>query len=1288
MSISYALAIADAIRDKIANAGADPQNVATTPQDILDGRAAQQKTHTKPASLKSIRASLLAGRDVIPTSVASDAQKVIDGMSANSMKSSKDSLVDMAKAVEPIVTKFDSILTQPYLDQYSATLNTVPVVGIKNDQLLYIQTTSQLGGLVDGWATFSSLPPKRDFCLSIGKTVWKKAHLGDKDPAINWPALYSQDWTALDRTELDFQLVTLAIDGTLSYLTSDQLTPQGSWATLAYKAKSGGPATSPKFTKIAYWNNTIVGIDDASSTWSITVDWVNATYSATDSFKIEPVTEYTATDAGPVGLRSDGYLWKRIVAPSPSNDSSKDPVLEWQKWIKTDGVVNIGVASPGVILDMNVLTRSLKSRCLDVQSAVYPVVEKINAYCITHEFFLDALLQDANDYINATTDEQRALAIKNAKSFIAHAKTWGGIVLKAIISCQGPVTIMTSQLHNVRMQLESQLILLKDKLKMLQATLDVQQEAMSELKAAFWGTVAAMFLGLALMVVGALLANPWIIAAGRLLMIGGIVATVVLASKIGDLAADISNTQSQIDAVTTAISEMTNIVNAFSDLDTLYGNLNVFWGRLSNDASNVGTMDDVTCELVGYEILEDTSSMEAALSVTTEMGDACQLYLDILNRQGVVIPDSLSLTETVSQFTTSAATVPNGLQAVPTANATSSLAPVFALAQDALRSRDLDKYQQIMDFATLLDYNNTASVALAKSTTGLWFDTPALNASSDVWLWSSTSFLNASGIYDARSLSQGETTALIGSANDLDSVLNQIRPDIVGSLQDITSMASTIVDWIQQYPQAPTNADDIAKLQQLQASAVKSCESAQRKAASANNAFADFNHKATEYQQGLESQINGKNNDIKAANDRCNWDLDSLSPPWIKGERDSAVGNLNNQIKDLKNLQSSGSYFKGHVLTWIEFSQAISSNLGTVHNLLIGVWGQLYEDPVLYASLIQGEWAQLSQNAQDVFAILNNTTGGGKLELWSVSQDVVLATAAGLAPPTDSQRVIQAVTPAVNLGDDILAQSDSATASLPTSTLRNEYVNMIALEYGAVLRLQSLALLQDFRAGNVAAGKLSVQAFVQSTLVSVKSALEVTQKANDIFKDSSQKFTAVLSAIDANIASIEQQIADLTDQIDTLEDQVRDKIIWVIADTIALAFAGAALLVSFGLLATATATAAAIKTVLDSLSLSDLIKVVQSLKSTKDMLGQSVDQLKTAQPLFKSVVTAVVGLNDVISGMETGLSLLLQEVELGSNITFTQEDAEGVQAAWAKVRDDTQTWLDTINRQGIVPEIA
>ncbi|TFK60537.1 hypothetical protein BDN72DRAFT_904873 [Pluteus cervinus] len=1429
MSIAHALVVADTIREKITHAASDPRNLAKTPEDAHAGRLAKQKAEEaltttiatvkntldlmkattpkpparaakipQPSTLKDHRAALTAVRSFVAAAdPASGPQAVVDGMKADNLKAGKQSLQDMAIAIEPIVAKFDSISIATYLDQYSATLNTVPVVGVKNNQLLYIQTKNHLtSGLVDEWSTFSSLPPdttikegdivhifpyKGDFCFAIGKTVWKKVHLSNDDPKIqnavdNWPALYSSEWTALgdclptanltgvvpfsvlsaDRKQIDFQLVTLAVDGSISWLTSDQLTPQSKWETMEYKAASGGPTISPKFTKIAYWNNNIVGIDDASNSWNISVSFQNGTFNVSDQRHISSVTEFTATDAGPVGLRTDGYLWKRIIAPSPNGDSGKDPVLDWQRWIKADGVVNIGVASPGVILDMRLLTRTLKSRYLDVQTAVYPVVEKIKGFCTTHEVFLDNVAQAAQDYANADADEKRTLAINNAKSFVTHSKTWGGIVSKSIKSCQQSVTVMTAQLHDVRVQLEAQLKLLYMKLTMLQATLKSQEERLSELKAAFWGFIGMAILGLALVVVGAVTGLP-VMMAGGLLMVGGIVAAIAINSKINKLADDIANTKLQIETVNNAIAEMTNIVNAFSDLDSLYGTLNQFWGRISNDASNVKTMDDATAELIGAEILEDLSSIQASRQVTGEMGTACTTYLDTLNKQGIVIPDSLDVANAVSTFTKLARAA--GAISHPGGN---NLAAVFEAAQAALKQGNVGDYHQIMTHATLLHMSASLEQLFANADPKIWFDLPALHASSNIWISASQNFTKSAGVLDAPQILGPFNEQVTVSANDLDSSLDQARSSVTQSLQSIIGMGNTIVTWAEQFPDPPTDPADIEKLNAYRDQAVKACGDAQHQAASANNSFVDFNHKAADYQQNLETQVNVNNNAIVAANAKCDQDIHDLSPPWhvvlggfltilywtenqrksICDDRDNAVNRINAQIAALRALESSGVTFNGHVITWTEMVQTISGKLGLIHNTLVGVWGQLLEDPSLYHSFLQQEWAQLVQSATDVLAILNNSKT--PVALWAVPRQTALIAslevhpvphavlAAAPPPPSPTQRVVSAVTPSNQLGDTIASQAEQATAffteldvllKLPfmkdiigywnddktqkqtlydvTVSLRSDYVNMIALEYNAVQSLQNLALLQDFRAGNVVNGRLPIKTFVQSTLTSIRAAAKASTTVNDKFKDSAKDFAAILRIINTNIITVEQQISDLNDRIGDAEKAERDKIISIIADAIAIAFTSAVLLASFGVIgpaaaaldlavqigAGATSVASGVTAVLDTMSPSDLIKLIQSLKATRTVLQESIDQLKKVQPLFSDVVSGVSILNTTVQDMQDVLVNVQSDVDLGS-IAFTQEDAEGVQVAWQKIRDDTQTWLDTVNRQGIVPQWA
>ncbi|KAI1098939.1 hypothetical protein F4804DRAFT_323452 [Jackrogersella minutella] len=114
-----------------------------------------------------------------------------------------------------------------------------------------------------------------------------------------------------------------------------------------------------------------------------------------DETLIQTIPEFTATDLGPVTVRSDGYLYKRYIQDPPSDGS--DPMVMWPKWVLQEGVTHLGVASPGVLLNLQVLTRTLKARYIETQTILYPVVNNIRSFAMTHEFYLDQLKKTADN---------------------------------------------------------------------------------------------------------------------------------------------------------------------------------------------------------------------------------------------------------------------------------------------------------------------------------------------------------------------------------------------------------------------------------------------------------------------------------------------------------------------------------------------------------------------------------------------------------------------------------------------------------------------------------------------------------------------------------------------------------------------------------------------------------------------------------------------------------------------------------------------------------------------------
>lgn len=406
---------------------------------------------------------------------------------------------------------------------------------------MYLETQQDVdptgSSIREVWSTFSQLPfdanitdndkvfmfPfKGDFYLAVGRAVWKKAQLDARSPDLknaidHWPSIYHKGWEKLgdtvlptadllgvvpyaqlssDGNEIAFQLVILAADSTISFLKGDTLSSDSQFDQMEYVPAGGGPEEAPKFTCVTYWSGQITGYDnDNQSTWNLSPKFQEGTFTAIDQLKVEPILELTATDVGLVGSRADGYLYRRTVEAPAKSGFGLDATLKWTRWVKQDNVTNLGVASPGVMLNLNFLAHTLKSRYLDVQTSVYPVVENIRAFSLTHSVYLNNVRTDADAWKKATTEKQRAIAIKLGKIFIAHSKKWAIIVSRSISGAKDSVNIMTKQLHDVRTQLEIQLSLLRDKLTGLRHILSEENEALSGLRAAFWGMVAASFVG-------------------------------------------------------------------------------------------------------------------------------------------------------------------------------------------------------------------------------------------------------------------------------------------------------------------------------------------------------------------------------------------------------------------------------------------------------------------------------------------------------------------------------------------------------------------------------------------------------------------------------------------------------------------------------------------------------------------------------------------------------------------------------------------------------------------------
>ena len=411
----------------------------------------------------------------------------------------------------------------------------MPVVGIKGDKIMYVQRRLNAAGteIEESWTAFSGLPADAHvapdatnvflfpfagaLCLAIGQKLWRKAHdRPDADEASrarameDWAELYVDHWDKVGDTVLplghllgvvpystfsaekkamEFHAVILKADHSLHVLEGLKAS---SIKPLEYHHGGDESASAPNLVRIAYWDDQIVGYDNENNMVSIRVNFTEKTFSVVEKTPDSAATALTADEAGPVVVREDGFLYKRVVHVRRSGSGS----FTWVKWIAQEEVSHLAVASPGVFLNLNVLARSLKSRYLATQTSLQAAINKLSAFCASHEIYLEHMLKAHSQYNAAATDaDKHAIAVKHGRSFVDHMKPWAMILHLMLDGSKDSVDNMTKQLSYVQDQLKIQLHILLEKLMGLQPLLKDPEQTMDRLRATFYGAIGARFLG-------------------------------------------------------------------------------------------------------------------------------------------------------------------------------------------------------------------------------------------------------------------------------------------------------------------------------------------------------------------------------------------------------------------------------------------------------------------------------------------------------------------------------------------------------------------------------------------------------------------------------------------------------------------------------------------------------------------------------------------------------------------------------------------------------------------------
>jgi len=1165
---------------------------------------------------------------------------------------------------------------------------------------MYVSTKPNASGtgIKEEWTFFSNLPEgvnltqdtrihlfplESDLYLAIGTVMWKKRKRNESDGefqkvAEDWAKVYEDEWikvgdnclpasarkivpyALLNSTgdAVEYFLFVLGEDSSIAMLNGNKLAENALFSTLTYSHTSGTPSDGPRWTQMAYWNGTVVGYHDINSssgmTWDLTIDRDSKTYTIAQSSTVGRISDMTATEVGIVGAGTDGYLYRRLVDLTVS-DEQGNPIgaLNWKKWIPRVGVTNLGVASPGATMNLRSLTHLLRGRYLDTQAVLYEPVSRLYAFGTIEDHYLQLLLDAANEYKNANSEEQKHLAFQKAKQYITHTRIWSEILATNMENSKASVFNMTKQMKDIKTQIKSQLSTLKYTLEGFKDTLDTNQDVLDQMEAMYLGTVLA---GIGLLILGAFL-SP--LTGGVSLNIGaglfaaGMIASLVLVHQLGDLVTAVAESEAKIRDTGAAIKDLAFIADNFEALEVGYEGLNMFWGRLATYSREIVDAGlDVWSDAMedyGHTLLEDTSALIAAQAKMQEMANAAEQYLDVLNEQGVIVHDThkaalrtLRSPQRLSKDNVSQRTDDHSDY---------SFLSAIEEAKTALVAKDLDGYNRVMARVANAEAQEPEKMQRYVTSSGHWIDVPALKVNSSVFMSASpTSSLTRVGNGGSSSNLSQQGQRIKGGTEALHAALTMM----VEKTRDLSSEVQRLV------AEQPSSVEKFStiqkeKIQSTKDAALAACRDAQHAAAKANNHFVKFNHDAREYQSLVQVEIGRQKSKRQATIIEYNHRLNNIKIPplaflspitiivYRRKEKNKienwyrhTMAELSNLIQNFHNLKDSGLLVDGEMATWEILVKTISRTLGRVCLLLTIIGFELEKSPELYKELLSIQWGTVRQDCQEVLKILQSqmtsqntnepslppqTTTNRKRHpkiTLTISDDKELILAA-IKPPTSLTEAVETSRSqaaicfssleeilSLPFARDLAAfweegEEDRTMMYDVAYRLRGEYANTISRQYNAITRLYSISLLQGIRARSAAAGTLPIDVFLEITKGYISNARDVADAAATRFQDAAYHFELQLGLISANVDHFQEMLDGLNEDITEAEDERRSTINKMVASAIVAAIGTAAVLILSGGSATSATIALAFKLAAGGLNLTLVVMEVLSGLSVQEL---------------------------------------------------------------------------------------
>ncbi|KIW24487.1 uncharacterized protein PV07_10198 [Cladophialophora immunda] len=587
----------------------------------------------------------------------------------------------MVNAATPILNNFDEVLSQPNLDKYNATLNTSPIVGLAGRAIRYLNKTATgdgTGTITESWAHLDNLPAEADttkgevhmfpyfgsFYLSVGRSLWRKEPrpMTDSKRAEaknNWPKLYLDGWKkvgdqcmpAADLVSVaahaesvtadampTFNLFIVDKDGKVKVFKGNDLKDNMTFSDVT--VTSGGKPSTVKFKNICYYAGKLYGIDTSSYSWSINPKDKDVTKLEIKDKTLQATTEaLSSNEEGLIALRNKKLYRQRVSKALDDEERAKEDT-SWNLVIDSPEITHIGVAAPGSLLDLKTLTQMLRDQYLKTQVDVMPMVRTISRSSKQHLALLRLMSKDADEYEKASDDSAKAKIKERAVARgVQGALKIATTINKASVNASNAIVNMGVALRGISKELTTLQKRMEGELATLKKTLESQQGALKKIRDVQFWSLVVILISAVLIILTAGVAAPAVVIGLGCIFAAAFIVNKIYESKESEMMSDIAKTEASISSLNTSLKTVKAITPKFGELEIQYQALNMFWGRMTQNSGDLlGWTKDLADEL--FDDMFSSLTIETAKENATDLESGSQKYLDMLNAQGIIIPES------------------------------------------------------------------------------------------------------------------------------------------------------------------------------------------------------------------------------------------------------------------------------------------------------------------------------------------------------------------------------------------------------------------------------------------------------------------------------------------------------------------------------------------------------------------------------------------------------------------------------------------------------------------------